>query len=149
MWHLKIKEILESLNLTPTLTDPSCFCNSNGTLILALYVDDGLIIGEKLDQVNQLLDLLNKQLDIKSGSGGKYIGLQVKMTEDGVTVSQSTYIKRVIERFNMGSAKKLPIPADPSLYARLNEVTNEQETFPYREAIQHLIDSKYRRQFNI
>ena len=83
-----------------------------------------------------LLNLLKNQLDIKVGLVGKYIGLQVMVTEKWITITQDTYITKVIERFNLSDAKKLSIPVDQALYSQLSEITTDEETnFPYREAI--------------
>lgn len=45
-WHYKFNEALKKLGFTPSNYDPCIYSNSDGTLLLALYVDDGLIAGK-------------------------------------------------------------------------------------------------------
>ena len=39
-----------------------------------------------------------------------FIGLQVKQTKDGIFISQTKYIKKIIKKFGMESSKEISIP---------------------------------------
>ena len=43
-----------------------------------------------------------------------FIGLQVKQTKDGIFISQTKYIKKIIKKFGMESSKEISTPMSPT-----------------------------------
>ena len=61
MWHQHVVSILERLNYHPLLTDPSCFRNDELNVNIFIHIDEGLLLGPRIE-VLQLVDLLSKQI---------------------------------------------------------------------------------------
>lgn len=54
-WNSKFDRFLQQFGLKPTNGDPCIYINNNGDLHLALYVDDGLVIGSSDEQIEEFV----------------------------------------------------------------------------------------------
>ena len=82
-------------------------------IFLLLYVDDMLIAAKSMFEVNNLKSLLSKEFDIKDlGATKKILGMEIHRDRASrrLWLSQHSYVKRVLERFNMDDAKPLSTP---------------------------------------
>ena len=84
-------------------------------MFLILYVDDILLIGNDVSMLNSVKESLNGKFSVKDLGEAVYI-LGIKIYRDRsrrlLRLSLSTYIDKVLKRFNMSEAKKgfLPLP---------------------------------------
>ena len=77
-------------------------------IFLLLYVDDMLIVAKSMIEVNKLKSLLSKEFDMNDlGATKKILGMEIHMnrTSGRLWLSQHSYVKRMLERFNMDNAK--------------------------------------------
>ncbi|WJZ90857.1 hypothetical protein VitviT2T_009974 [Vitis vinifera] len=77
-------------------------------IFLLLYVDDMLIVAKSMFEVNKLKSLLSKKFDMKDlGATTKILGMKIHKDKASgrLWLSQHSYVKRVLKRFNMDSAK--------------------------------------------
>lgn len=114
------------------------------TLIIAVYVDDILIVSSDGALTNRLKSVLSSKFKMKDiGEASSILGINiVRDRKHGViTIDQSQYIKKVLERFGMHDSNPAASPLDHN--QRLsNEMSpkNQQEceamrNIPYQEAI--------------
>ena len=86
-------------------------------LYIAVYVDDLLIFGSdiaRLEDVQQKLRDRFKMTDL--GDISHYLGMQVDhIVGERITLCQSTYLKKVLDRFKMTECKPASIPMDPGV----------------------------------
>lgn len=69
--------------------------------ILAIHVDDGIIVGEKMHEIESALKHLNEHFEIKVMNIGCFLGLEIKQNEDfSIFVHQTSHAGRVLERFH-------------------------------------------------
>jgi hypothetical protein len=72
--------------------------------IISVYVDDLNIIGTELD-INEARYHLKTEFEIKDlGKTKFYLGLQLEHLPTGIFVYQSTYVQKILEKFNMDKA---------------------------------------------
>lgn len=78
---------------------------------------------------------LNDEFRITLGSGEYYVGMEIKRNrkERTITITQASYIKKMIEKFGMAESKTISTPFDVSTILKRSE---EETTpnFPYRQA---------------
>ena len=92
-----------------------CYVKSfdNSYIILLLYVDDMLIAGSIIKEINNLKKQLSKQFAMKDLGVAKQI-LAMRIIRDKANgtlkLSQSEYVKKVLSRFNMNKAKLVSTP---------------------------------------
>lgn len=142
-WNKKFVDFLNSYKFKQLLSDQCVFVgDSNGHIIyLALYVDDGLVLSSSRFAIDSFLANLKEHFHITVDNGEQYVGLNIiRDRENGtITINQVPYIKRVLEKFNMGEAKPIQIPADPGVRLQRAEDSSGAENYPYREAVGSLI----------
>lgn len=143
-WNETFVNFLTKFNLEPTDADPCVFTNhdKNKKLMLAIYVDDGIVASNNAERVEELLKYLDTHLEIKSNSLSLFLGMEFEYLDDGsLFVHQKQYIDKILNRFNMQEANPVAIPADHYQDLNIPEIkgTNDCVKVPYKEAIGSLL----------
>jgi len=109
--------------------------------MIALYVDDGLVTATDENEANSFLHELKSEFKIVTKEATYFLGLQLHKKANGeISINQDTYIKKLLERFNMSNCKPV---STPMIHPGVEEgkVTNEVKDInddgiiPYREAV--------------
>lgn len=111
-------------------------------VILALYVDDGLMLCECMKAIEIVLEHLKSKFKITSGEANEFVGIEIKRDRPNrsIKLSQPGYIAKIIDRFGFGSAHAVSTPAEAGLYASRSAKENKSIVdVPYREAIGSLL----------
>ena len=112
-------------------------------LIVAIYVDDGLIAGNDHVEIQHFLKLLMEEFKITIGSAECFLGMQIMKTSEGsIVVHQESYTLRMLSKFGMADAKHVQSPLE-----RENSDMNEScvmsvsvsDKVHYREAVGSLM----------
>ena len=142
-WNVKLTSYLQSLKLEGTDDDPCLFYNQNRTVMMTVFVDDALIIGQNKHKVEDLLIKLARKFEITS-EGPKqgmlyYLGMDIKLMRNGIFLSQFKYTKKIIKQFGFADAYEVSTPMEPGMIT--NKLVNDKElkNKPYREAIGSLL----------
>ena len=112
-WYIEACNGLEKLGFTPCFSEPSIFVNADKSLIIGLYVDDMIILGAKLQAVEQVIQGISTLWEIKDlGDVSLILGIQVRRDRQKrlLSLDQSTYIQELIKRFGLGDAKPISSP---------------------------------------
>ena len=97
------------------MNNPICPCvfikkSETGFAIIVVYVDDVNLVGTP-EELTKTTEYLKKEFEMKDLGKTKFcIGLQIEHFPNGVLVHQSTYIKKILKRFNMDKAHPLRSP---------------------------------------
>lgn len=142
-WNKKFKTMLRNFDLKETKADPCVFVSNkkNQLLIVAIFVDDGLIAATNNELVDTMVNYLKDNFETKEGELDHFLGIEIDLRPDGsIFIHQSSYCKRILERFNMEEANVLHIPTDPqhSLDPNLSGSLEAGEV-PYRESVGSLL----------
>ena len=85
-------------------------------VILCLYVDVILIFGTNIDVINKVKTFLSKQFDMKDlGEADVILNIKLINDENGITLTQSHYVEKVLNWFGYLDSKPSPTPYDPSV----------------------------------
>ena len=112
MWYNRLSEYLLKEGY---VNNPICPCvfikkSKTGFAIIAVYVDDLNLVGTP-EELTKTAEYLKKEFEMKDLGKTKFcIGLQIEHFPNGVLVHQSTYIKKILKRFNMDKAHPLSSP---------------------------------------
>jgi len=112
MWYNRLSEYLLQKGYKNDRICPCVFIKRSESefVIIAVYVDDLNIIGTP-KCLSEAVKLLKEEFEMKDLGKTKYcLGLQIEHLKEGVFVHQSTYVKRVLERFYMDKAHPLSTP---------------------------------------
>jgi hypothetical protein len=104
-WYEEIKSTLLEMGFKQTKADDCLFILSKGVMkvYLVLYVDDMVFVHNNGKLMNYVYDQLTEKYNFSSrGPLEHYLGLSVHHEKDGsITLSQTDYIDRVLERFGL------------------------------------------------
>ena len=112
MWYNRLSEYLLKEGY---VNNPICPCvfikkSETGFAIIAVYVDDLNLVGTP-EELAKTAKYLKKEFEMKDLGKTKFcIGLQIEHFPNGVLVHQSTYIEKILKRFNMDKAHPLSSP---------------------------------------
>lgn len=91
-WNIKLTTTLKNNGLTQLKTEPYIFTNDEKTLFLAIYVDDGILIGENEDDMNKLLKKLKQEFEMTVQQNPKsFLGMEIVKNESGLLIKQEAY----------------------------------------------------------
>lgn len=144
-WNKKFSSFLESLNFIASDDDPCVYYNNDRSIIITLHVDDGLMVGKNINDMNDVLGKLNKKFQITydepNGKDLSYLGMQIKLQENGIFVSQSRYSKAILERFKFEELNPVSTPIERGMVTDPDNFTNTklEKSKPYREAVGSLL----------
>lgn len=143
-WNKRIVEFLLNNGLRQSEADRCIFVHDskNFTLYLALYVDDGLICGNNILAIKELLSNLHREFQITFKIAEFFVGIQIKRDRDKkkLKIHQEVYTRKILERFNHNSCAPVSTPAEPGIkFSKDEDGPKEVESYPYREAIGSLM----------
>jgi hypothetical protein len=143
MWNIKFNQFLIRFGLKRSELDSCVYFRRNGTdlLIIAIFVDDGLVCASNIQLAKSVIDSLSEEFDMRSLPATRFLGLDLHLRSHKILINQPEFIKKVLNKFNMGSCKPTSIPMDPGTRLTSSMTpTSEEEIFymakvPYREAV--------------
>ncbi|GJZ54361.1 zinc finger, CCHC-type containing protein [Tanacetum coccineum] len=117
-WHQKFDEVVLSngylLNQAKKYVYRKFDENDKG-VIICLYVDDMLIFGIDQVKVDLTKEFLSSRFSIKDmGDADVIIGIRIKHESNGIAISQSYYIEKVLKKFNYFNCSSVSTPMDKS-----------------------------------
>ena len=76
--------------------------NKNSFLLVVVYVDDLVISGPNVSDINQFKMEMKKKFSMSDlGLLSYYLGIEVRQGTEGITLSQSAYAKKILESTGM------------------------------------------------
>ncbi|GLU05736.1 hypothetical protein SLE2022_228170 [Rubroshorea leprosula] len=110
-WYMKFESIMRQYGYKRTSSDHCVFVKkvfANDFVILLLYVDDMLIVGQNASRIKKLKQELSKSFAMKDlGPTKQILGMMINRDRAfrKLWLSQEKYIARVLQRFAMDKAK--------------------------------------------
>ena len=149
-WYKKFDSFMHRIGGKRCEADHCCYVKSfdNFCIILLLYMDDMLIAGSSIEEINNLKKQLSKQFKMKDlGATKQILGMRIIRDKANGTLklSQSEYVKKVLSRFNMNAIKLVstPLGSHFKLSKEQSPKTEEERDYmskvPYASAIGSLM----------
>ncbi|GKV02840.1 hypothetical protein SLEP1_g15229 [Rubroshorea leprosula] len=123
-------------------SDHSLFVKKQSSLhvIVLLYVDDMIIIGNDEEEIARLQEKLSIRFDMKNlGELNHFLGLKVENLENGIFVTQRNYAEKLVAKFDLKEGKKCSTPLDINTRLRRDECSLLSSPQPYRVLVGSLI----------
>ncbi|XP_070005633.1 secreted RxLR effector protein 161-like [Nicotiana tabacum] len=98
-------------------------------VIICLYVDDILIFGPNVNVINKTKNFLSSKFEMKDlGEADVILGVKIKRTSYGFSLSQSHYVEKMLKRFNCFDVAPVRTPYDPSIHLKKNKKSSISQT---------------------
>ena len=149
-WYQKIDKYLASQGFDRLDSDHSVyvFHVHMNVVMVALYVDDLILVGKHLEDVVKVKSILSNRFEMKDLGEIKYcLGIQVDRDRESrvIRLSQQKFVEEILRRFNMDQCNSVTTPID--IGHRLNSgqapQSKEEEvsmvSIPYRQAVGSLM----------
>nr|KYP75184.1 Retrovirus-related Pol polyprotein from transposon TNT 1-94 [Cajanus cajan] len=83
-------------------------------LLVALYVDDLIFMGNEVGLVRNFKEVMMKEFEMTDlGSMSYFLGLEVEQTRTGIFVSQRRYAEEVLKNASMMECNPVSTPMEP------------------------------------
>jgi hypothetical protein len=139
MWYNRLKEFILNKDYSNN-DDYSCIFirkSSTGFCIISVYIDDLNIIGTELG-INETWNHLKTQFEMKDLGKTKFcLDLQLEHLPTSILVHQSTYVQKVLEKFNIDKV----YPSKTSIVVRALE--KGTDPFWLHQEGEEVLDSEY------
>lgn len=140
-WNQKFKYFIQTFGFIQCKSDPCVFVSykDNKLIILAIHVDDGLVVADDQKCINLVIGHLQDHFEVKAMDVGCFLGVQIEKKEDGaIFIHQSAYTQKVLSKFEMSNCNPVAMPSDPNQSIHKYE-DSEKSSYPYRELIGSLM----------
>lgn len=145
-WYAKIHNYLvHELKFKSSVNDPCLYIKKTSIFIIliALYVDDLLLIGNSKEQISKLKREFRMKFEMKDlGPVELMLGIQIKRDRSNrkLFITQKNYIEHILRRFGMQDSKSVSTPMEKISSKLYQDTSNTVATnVPYRQVIGSLI----------
>lgn len=114
-WHDKIAEYLITIGFHMGDAYHSLYVQKSdrGIVIIMIYVDDLIVGGDNLDDIEHAKDLLKKEFGMKDlGDLRYFLGIEIIHTPKGIQLSQQQYVLDMLSKCGMPNCKPISVPLD-------------------------------------
>jgi transposase InsO family protein len=149
-WYKRFDSYMMQLGYNRSPFDCCVYYNKlkdGSRIYLVLYVDDMLIASRDKSDIQKLKDRLSAEFEMKDlGAARKILGMEIyrDRNQKKLFLSQEEYIKKILSRFGMSSAKPIDTPTATNnklvMYAPQSEEEKEyMSRVPYASAVGSLM----------
>lgn len=113
-WNAKFDSFLQKFNLRQSNIDKCLYYNDSRSLLLAIYVDDGLAAARDKKLLSDLILYLKSNFELKVMDCETYLGFQIirNRQEKTLSLTQAHYIDKILTRFKMSDCKPISTPEE-------------------------------------
>ena len=147
-WNFKLDKELLALGFVRSKLEHAVYRrdNKNSFLLVRVYVDDLVISGPSIREIQQFKVEMKRKFSMGDlGLLSYYLGIEVKQGEDGITLSQSAYAKKILEAAGMANCNPAatPMEARLKLYKRSeDEVVRPSENRSIIGSLRYIVNTR-------
>ena len=123
-WHDKFDKVIVSNGYLINEADKCIYYKSYDTntyVIICLYVDDMLIFGTSINVINETMNFLTFNFDMKDmGEANVILGIKIVKGDDSPALSQERYIEKFFKKFKLFDCKLVSTPYDTNTQLKKN-----------------------------
>ena len=147
-WFIRFRDFIVSKGFHEYEFQPCIFSwrRKKNFVIISLYVDDMIIIGNQHDKIDETKRLLKNEFDMKDlGKPKSFLGIDITVTNDfEVHLNVKTAINKMLKKFNFDECKAVKTPMiTRQAERRETELKKDngfdREKIPYRNAVGSLL----------
>ena len=137
-WNEKLNQVLEKLLFVRCSKEPSLYRKKidNDHLLVAVYVDDLLVCGSSSIMISVFKAEMAGNFEMSDlGLLTYYLGIEVTQTDEGITLTQERYAKKILSETGMEECNAVHIPMEFGLKLSKAETEQSVDEKEYRRSI--------------
>jgi hypothetical protein len=141
-WNTKLTHTLIQSGYVQSKADYSLFTkhSSTGFTVILVYVDDLVLGGTDMAEINRVKSMLNDKFSIKDLGALKYfLGFEVARSKEGINLCQRKYTLDLLEDAGLLGSKPCNTPMQPHLQLHKSSGHPLSNPTPYRRLIGRLL----------
>lgn len=141
-WNIKICEAMNSLSMTQAANEHCVYYRRDGNkiLVVSVFVDDFFILCNNECMKETFKNSLKKVFIVKDlGLLKDCLGMRVIQTVDNITLDQTKYIEKIVEKFGMKDAIPISTPMEAGMKLTIPAKEDERPDLPYQQLIGSLM----------
>ncbi|GJR79770.1 putative RNA-directed DNA polymerase, partial [Tanacetum coccineum] len=144
-WNAKLTTVLVEHGFVQSKFDYSLYIKHSNDLFVALlvYVDDFIITGNNIDEIENFKSYLKSKFMIKDLGAMKYfLGIEILDNANGICMTQRKYCLELIHEFGLLDAKPVTTPLPENCVLAVNESDSDKSLkniFEYQKLLGKLI----------
>ena len=141
-WNAKLTSFLSSCGFIQSKSDYSLFTKqtSRGFTAVLVYVDDLVLSGNDLEEIQSIKGLLDAKFKIKDlGTLRYFLGMEVAKSKDGILLYQRKYTLDLLQDTSMLASKPAATPMDHSLKLSKDSGSAIVDSTSYRRLVGRLL----------
>jgi hypothetical protein len=141
-WYEKLTSLLVREGYTQSTSDYSLFTlnHTNDFTALLIYVDDIILTGTSLNEIDRIRTILDDNFKIKDLGIVKYfLGLEVAHSKAGISLSQRKYCLDLLHDSGLLGSKPASTPLDPSIKLHNDDGKPYEDISQYRRLVGKLL----------
>jgi len=134
-WNKRFTNSLKKQGLEQLSTESCLFKNEDGTMLLAIYIADGLVVGNDKKKI-KLVEELKKEFEMTEQENPQtHLGMEVQKLKGRLKLSQED-IKQILKTYGMQNARPVNTPILPE--GKIKE-ENVRQAILYQQTIGSLL----------
>ncbi len=141
-WSDKIGQYLVTSGFQTSNVDFSLYVKktNHGIVVVVIYVDDLIIIGDSDADISDLKKLLKRKFEMKDlGELRYFLGIEVIHSPEGIWLLQRQYALNKLSEYGMTGYKPILIPLEQNVKLSVDEGDLVEDTTMYRCIVGSLI----------
>ena len=135
-WYAKLSKSLEQKGFVPAHFDPCVFIHKKDRLYISVYVDDLAFYGPDQSKIAKIIKQLESEFEVTNlGDATWLLGIHIEYSEQGITLSQCTYIDKVLKRFGMEKSRPVSTPLQENIRLQIGTKENIIEDISHYQSI--------------
>ena len=141
-WNLCFDEAVEEFDFLKNEDEPYVYKKASGSIVvlLVLYVDDILLIGNDIPTLLSVKQWLGKCFTMKDlGEAETILGIRIyrDRSQRHLGLSQEKYIDKVLKQFSMENSKKGNIPLQQGVVLSKKDCPSTKEQMEYMSKVSY------------
>jgi hypothetical protein len=128
LWQNNLSNLLRKEGFEPLVSDSAIFYNPTTRIFIVTYVDDCLLIGPDIKQIQAYKRRFNKVFAIEDrGPAAFFLGVQIERNRKKRTlyIHQKQYIEEFLKIFGLDSSRSISIPLQPGITSYKSTVSSK------------------------
>ncbi|WVZ73864.1 hypothetical protein U9M48_022122 [Paspalum notatum var. saurae] len=137
-WNQKLDTVLKEMEFKRCESEHALYTRraEHGQLVVGVYVDDLVITGASKKEIEAFKAQMKKTFRMSDlGLLTYYLGIEVEQRKDGITLCQSSYAHKLLERSGMGECRPNKTPMEEKLKLSKDSKAGKVDATSYRSIV--------------